>query len=825
MGPAGIRTYAGPVTSVAAVGRRGGGILARLLLLVLVAVVAGVLSAGLLLPAIGGIGAFARGSTESFESLPADLQAAPLPQRSRILAADGSLIATFYDQNRISVPLAAIAPIMRTAIVAIEDSRFYEHGGIDLRGTTRALVNNARGQDIQGGSTLTQQYVKNVLIEAARTDAEREAARARTPARKLREARYAIALEEKLGKDEILNRYLNIAYFGQGAYGVEAASRQFFGVPAASLTLPQAATLAGLVQNPSTYDPTLAPRLALSRRNVVLDRMAELGDITPEAAAKARAGGLGLKFTKAGNGCESSGSPFFCDYVLHVMRLDPAFGATRDDRVHLLLAGGLTIRTTLDRTVQVAAKRAVDSAIPPTDKSGIATAIALVEPGTGKVLALAENRTWGTDPAKGQTQVNYAVDYAYGGSTGAQAGSTFKAFTLAAAIKAGIPMSTFISSPPVKTFKNFVECGTGRPFPPYTVPNSTGSGVFDMRTGTWLSVNTFYVGLEERTGLCDPVAVAESMGMRTASGQRIERVPSFTLGTSYVSPLRLANAYATFAARGMYCDPVVVTSVVDSKGTKLPLPKTSCRRVLDKAVADAVSSVLAGVIDGPDPRRTGRAMSIDRPAAGKTGTTDGHMATWFAGFTPALASAVWVGDPAGRKELQNITIDGRYYPTVFGGSIAGPVWQRTMSQALEGVPARPFAEIDPTVIQGARVRVPDVVGMSPARATAELAAVGLYGLTGRSIDSTVRAGAVADTSPGPGARVSSGTAVRLYLSTGTAPAPSPSPTPVTPPPASAPGGIPPVTTPVTGPVTPPVAPKPVKPGKPVKPVKPPAPPR
>lgn len=761
-------------------GHRGSSLLTRLLLLVAVSALAGVLVAGLVMPVIGGIGAVARGSTDSFENLPADLQAPPLPQRSRILAADGSLIATFYDQNRISVALSAIAPVMRSAIVSIEDSRFYQHGGIDVRGTARALVNNARGQDIQGGSTLTQQYVKNVLVEGARTDQERDAAQARTPARKLREARYAIALEDKLSKAEILNRYLNIAYFGQGAYGIEAASREFFGVSASSLSLTQAATLAGLVQNPSTYDPTIAPKLAQARRDVVLDRMAELSQITPEAAATAKAAPLGLTFTRPSNGCESSGSPYFCDYVLHVMRLDPAFGATRDDRVHLLLAGGLTIRTTLDRKVQVAAKRAVDNAITPTDTSGIATAVAVVAPGTGKVLAMAQNRTWGTDARKGQTQVNYAADFAYGGSTGAQAGSTFKVFTLAAAIKQGLPLSLRLSAPPVKTFRNFVECGTGQSLRPYTVPNSTASGTFDMRTGTWLSVNTYFVGLEERTGLCDPVDVAESLGVRTAAGGKLERVPSFTLGTAYVSPLRMASAYAGFAARGVYCDPVVLTSVVDSKGSALALPKSGCRRVLDKEVADAVNSVLAGVVDGPDPRRTGKAMSIGRPAAGKTGTTDGHMATWFAGYTPALASAVWVGDPAGQTKLMDIKIDGHYYPEVFGGSIAGPVWKRTMSGSLKGVPAKRFANVDPTVIQGSLVRVPRLVGMSPTRAESELAAVGLYPLTGRSIRSSLKKGRVADSSPGGGARVSSGTAVWLHLSSGIPPArarPSPAGTP------------------------------------------------
>ena len=328
-----------------------GGFVARLLLFLGVSVLCGLLVAGVALPVLGGLGLAARDSANGFESLPDELQIPPLPERTRILAADGSLIATFYDENRISVPLSDVAPVMRKSVVAIEDSRFYDHGGIDLRGTMRALVNNQSGKDVQGGSTLTQQYVKQVLLESAsniadpkkRAEAEK-AAVAQSYTRKLRELRYAVALEEKYTKQQILERYLNIAYFGAGAYGVEAAAKRYFNTHARDLTLPQAALLAGIVQQPTAFDPTRNPDRALARRNVVLARMAQVGLASQADVTAAQATGLELRVPKRqGNGCNDSRVPFFCDFVLKTILNNKTFGATRDERRRLLLRGGLTI--------------------------------------------------------------------------------------------------------------------------------------------------------------------------------------------------------------------------------------------------------------------------------------------------------------------------------------------------------------------------------------------------------------------------------------------------------------------------------------------------
>ncbi|MFD0854589.1 transglycosylase domain-containing protein, partial [Actinomadura adrarensis] len=283
-----------------------------------------------------------------------------MPQRSRILAADGSVLATFYYENRVDVKMEQVAPIARKAVLAIEDARFYEHGALDSQGTMRALLSNlGSGEVTQGGSGITQQYVKNLLLTQAESEEEQLRAREVTAARKVRELRYAAALERRFSKDEIFIRYLNIAYYGDGAYGIESAARHFFSKPASRLTLPEAALLAGVIRYPYAYDPVERPEAALERRNVVLDRMLELGWITQMQAGAAKARPLGLKIHNTPNGCTTSSAPFFCDYVQREILNDPVFGATRQEREKLLKRGGLTIRTTLDRQTQRSAQRAV----------------------------------------------------------------------------------------------------------------------------------------------------------------------------------------------------------------------------------------------------------------------------------------------------------------------------------------------------------------------------------------------------------------------------------------------------------------------------------
>jgi len=670
--------------------------LGRLGLFFVAATLAGLVSAAIALPFIGGAGAGARNLAQAFENLPDDIKTPPLPQRTLILAADGSPLATLYYQNRVEVPLTAVSPAMRQAIVAIEDARFLDHHGFDIRGAVRALARNTSAGGVQqGASTLTMQYVKNVLVNQATTADELQAARGQSTVRKLREVRFALALERRFDKAEILERYLNIVYFGAGAYGVEAAARRYFSKTAAELTLPEAATLAGIVQQPVAFDPLRNPELSQKRRDVVLNRMVAAGFISQQEADDAARTPMAflVKPTASTNGCTTSAAPFFCDYVLQTIRSDPAFGDTPEAREAFLRRGGYVIRTTLDPKAQAGALEATTTAIPIDDPSRKAAAISMVQPGTGNVIAMAQNRLWGTSGV-GYTTYNYNVDRQSGGTIGMQAGSTFKVFTLAAALEAGISPFEPISSPSPATFTKFKECETGVPFPPVTVRNSTGQGTFAMPQGTAYSINTYFMAIEERTGLCRPAEIAEEMGVFRGNGEPLLRVPSFTLGSMEVTPLQMAAAYAAFAAHGQYCKPRVVLDIYDRDRNAVPVPPVECTQVVTEEVADSVTALLTYVVDGPIDGRTGARMSLaDRPAAGKTGTTNDSAAVWFCGFTPDLAAAVWVGDPRGgfRYPMKNLEINGKYYAQVFGGTLPGPIWNQAMTTALADSPPEQFS--------------------------------------------------------------------------------------------------------------------------------------
>ena len=420
-----------------------GRIASHLAVMAAVAVVMGVLIACLAIPFAGLVGVAAKDVSKGMVNLPESLEAKDLSQKTRIYDVNGNLIASLYDQNRINVPLESISRPMVKAIVAIEDYRFYDHGALDLKGTLRAFITNqANGGSVQGGSSITQQMVKQTLLYQAETDEEKAAATEETYARKIRELRYAIAFEKNHTKDWILERYLNIAYFGDGAFGVQSAARHFFSKHANDLNLLESATLAGLVKNPVGYDPVDNPERAESRRNVVLDRLAQLGVLSEKKAERLKATPIEktLKIENAANGCQQSQAPFFCDYVVNWLLKDPVLGDTAKERRTALKNGGLTIRTTIDLDMQKAADQAVQSHVFPTDQA--IGGLAMVEPGTGDVRALAQSRPMGTDKANGQTYLNYVVPKKYGDANGFQAGSTFKVFVLASAINQGIPLST-----------------------------------------------------------------------------------------------------------------------------------------------------------------------------------------------------------------------------------------------------------------------------------------------------------------------------------------------------------------------------------------------
>ena len=779
------RTLEGVQTSSSALHRLGYALLAS--------IVAGLLLAAVAFPVVGGLGLTAKAGADEFLVLPAELETAPLPQRTRILAADGSQLAVLYRQNRVYTELADIPEVARQAVIATEDARFYEHKGVDYKGTLRAAVENARAGGVsQGGSTLTQQYVKNALLQAAEGSKTRQdAAREVSIERKMKEARYALAIERTMTKDQILERYLNIAYFGNGVYGMGTAASFYFAKPVSKLTLAEAATLAGIVQSPGRFDPVKALKdeavmtALLERRGTVLSRMRSVGVITEQerAAAAAQVSTPGkplFRIRPVQSGCEAPGvrAPYFCDYIRRTLEsgeIGAVLGATREERQSALLAGGLTIRTTLDPKVQAAAQQSAEDNVPPKDTFlgedyGAAVAVDVVEPGTGAVKAMAVNRRYTDAPGSANTKVNLAL----GGSSGFQAGSTFKAFVLAEALRQGFPLSYSIYSPQEYVSPVCEEYPGGPPYSPSNAGESE-AGTYDLETGTHHSVNTYYVQLQERVGVEGAAALAEKMGVRQfADGTPsapLNRGCSFVLGGNDVSPLAMAGAYATFAARGLYCPPRPVSSITDATGAELALPAQKCEQVLEQPVADAVNSVLRGVITGGSTGSTGQNASLGRPAAGKTGTTNGSKAAWFVGYTPQLSTAVWVGDPGapGRqvKEMKQVRINGNYYRQVYGGTVPAAVFRGTMRAALEGVEEKSFERPERFSDDRGQVEVPDVRGLRLEQAEQVLVETGLQVRDGGRVSGTgVDEGSAARTRPRAGRQVDVGDSVTLFESNG-----------------------------------------------------------
>ncbi|MCX4745502.1 transglycosylase domain-containing protein [Kitasatospora sp. NBC_01287] len=652
-----------------------------------VSVVAGALTAGLALPAVGGLGLGAKSAVGDFNSLPDDFTTPPLSQASTIYDASGGVIATVYDRDRTVVPSDQISPLVKSALVDIEDNRFYEHGAIDVKGVLRALGSNASGGGTQGASTLTQQYVKNVFVEEAGDDsAAVQAAQAQTVGRKVKEMKYAIKVEQTLTKDQILTNYLNITFFGEQAYGVEAAAERYFSVHAKDLTLPQAALLAGLVQSPTGYDPVANPKAAKDRRDTVLRKMAQYGTISQAQADDAINSPVTLNVSKPQQGCITAqqGEGFFCDYVKNQVLGDPAFGSSSAAREALWQRGGLQIHTTLDPKAQAALQTSVTSHVYATDKA--ATATTEVQPGTGKIIAMGQSRPYGVNA--NQTQINLNVGKSMGGGLGFPTGSTFKPIVAAAALENGIMPSQSYDSPYSMPWPAMTDC-TGYKYKSLStsiVHNDSTSlvGPFTMAPAMAESVNTYFASLEADTGLCNVAQMANKMGItQQAGGEKLQVVPSMALGSNDLTPLEMAGVYATFAAHGTYCSPTAITSVTNADGKALNVPQGQCGQVMSSTTADTVSTMLKGVVqDG-----TGAPAGLtDRDSAGKTGTTNDGNQVWFVGYTPELSGATVVSDDNGTTSLDGQRIGGHYVDQAFGGTLAGPIWRDSMSGALQGTP-------------------------------------------------------------------------------------------------------------------------------------------
>lgn len=680
----------------------------HLLRFLALSVCAGVVAAGLVIPVAGSSVAALDAGMDLFDSLPSELDDRPLAQPSTLLTKDGQTIATFSWQNRDEVPLERISQPMRDATLAIEDRRFYEHGPVDVEGIARAVAKNLLTGSLHGGSTLTQQYVKNVLINSSQADGDDEGierARDRTGAsgmaRKLREMRLAITVEKTYTKDEILGRYLNIAsYSGSpNVYGVQAAARQYWGVDAADLTIAQAATLAGIVRNPYEYNPQKNPEAVIERRNLVLEKMAEYGFITADEKTKATESGLELKTNVTPNGCASAGDlAYFCTYVESAVLTDGRFGATPEERKETLRRGGLTIRTSIDSDLQKKAVDAVRDRVPVGDRSGAAQALVSVDVATGEIRAMTQNTEYslGEEDERGRTSVNYAVDAPNGGGTGFQPGSTWKPFVLAAWLADGRSLDDTVNGSG-NGYTGFSTQGCdGRNYAAggYNPRNAGDSGGADGRMtvleATKRSVNKAYADMASQLNMCDIRDTATDLGVHLGTGEELataklengtEQVlyPSSILGTVSVSPLTMASAYTAFANHGTRCAPQAIVTVTDSVGKQITGGdgSTGCAEVIDPEIADTVAYALSQTFEGGTTTR----LRIGTPAAAKTGTTNFEVgASWLVGFTRGLSTAVWTGDPEGMRDWRQNS-RGSMPRIVYGQTVSGPTWQEFMRDA------------------------------------------------------------------------------------------------------------------------------------------------
>ena len=732
-----------------------------LLTFFLVSGLAGLLVAGLAIPGAALAGVASSTITASLTQLPMYLKEPQQAETTNIYLGDGTLLTQLYDENRAIVTLDQIAPIMQQAQIAIEDDRFYDHGALDFKSLAKAVLTNLGGSG-GGGSTLTQQYVKQVLVEQAlqKPTAEEQAAaleeaQGRTLARKVREMRYAIALEKQYSKDEILTRYLNIAYYGDQAYGVEAAAHHYYNTSAADLTLGQAAMLAGIVQTPNR-NPVDDIEGATERRNVVLLRMLELNLITRAQYDEAKA----EEFDKSQvqdppNGCASESVEWqyiqICQYVIETLEHNEHIpGATAAEKGNSLRRNGYDIYTYIDPAKQLAVQNAITDRIAKDDP--VKSTMVLMEPGTGIVYAAAQNR-WGmalgddndANYYAGKTAIQYFAQYGYGIDEGAQAGSTFKPFVVAAALDKGISPKTKFNALARMDFKgqDFKACN-GPAIPnngqSWSVSNASPSGVMDMYAAAKNSVNTYFVQLEKMVGLCDVVTMATTLGATSdpkdtehPNIMSYQTVPAFTLGVADTSPMSMAVAYSTFAARGMKCDPVIIKEIVEHDGSTVQTTDGNCTQAIRPEVADGVNSVLSQAFTG------GTASGYGIPGhtlSGKTGTTEDGSAAWIIGYTPQLVGVAMVAvdknpawnsywDPRRNPQTHVASMAGTLpssgtYLNGVGAADAGPIFQPAMASALQDLPNEAFTAPSNDVVNGKPVDPPSTAGMDQAKATQTL---------------------------------------------------------------------------------------------------------
>jgi membrane peptidoglycan carboxypeptidase len=761
--------------------RRDHNIFMNVFALVMCGLVAGVVVAAAAFPVAAMSGLAAKAGNQTFASLPGELKEFSSPQITRVYANDNKTQLTqFYDEFRSDVPMKEISPFMRAAMVAAEDREFYQHNGVDLKGVARALVNNNNRKQKQGASTITMQWVRMSLAYSATSPQEVVDATKDTAKRKITEMKYALQVEKELSKDQILERYLNIAPFGKQTYGIFAASQVYFNKKPKDLTVGQAALLAGIVRAPSAYDPTTADgykEIKQRRDAYVIPAMVEMGAITPAQATAAKKEAVPRKVKQVGNGCVSVAKNdwgFFCDYFYRWWMGREEFGATPYDRERRLKSGGYRITTTLDVKAQKEARANIADLI--SEKNKNALLLAAVQPGTGKVRLLAANRRFKLDnPAKPQNRMNSDPRKARKGQrgsypnttnplltgggdiTGYQAGSVMKMFTIVAALEKGLPLAYTIKAE--KQYRSGYIIESSNPAAcdgtHFWCPQNSGGGgegVYNMWTGLGKSINTYFVPLEERVGADKVVGVAKRFGIQFRSpGDATLAEPgnskqwgAFTLGVSATTPLDMANAYATLAGDGMYCQPTPIEQITTKDGAKLDIGKPHCVPATSKDVARAALDATRCPVGDSSQLGSchGATAAITRdvvahPVFGKTGTTDHDKTASLIAGTTSLVVAGYLVNPDYQDHKDRMRHD-QVNPAVY----------RTLADYMDGKPKVQFKRPSSRKIAfGDQRSIPDVTCDLLGSARSRLENAGFEVSVGSSIDSTCPAGTVAETDP------------------------------------------------------------------------------
>ena len=791
--------------------RSAGGALGGFVGAIIMSVVAGILVTVAVTPVVAISGITANSAISIFENLPAHLNPGQLAQPSTLYAKKGKKevkIADFYAQNRQMVGWNSISQFAKDAAVAGEDPRFFTHGGVDVLGLGRATLGRLGGGDSGGASTITMQYVRNVLVQQAENIPDEKASKAayieatrETPDRKLKEMRYALSIEKKYSKNQILLGYLNIANFGGTVYGIESAAQTYYGTHAKDLTLSQAASLVGIVQNPYKLQLDIPDNLKRNtdRRDWVLGRMLDTGRITQAQYDEAVAEKVKPKITPLYSGCGVAEKTkyalgHFCDFVQRTIESDPLFGDDVDERNFNFLRGGYKIMTTIDLDIQKAGKDAMRAKVPSTMTGiNVGGASVSVEVGTGRILGMVQNRPFSDDPAylkkhKGYTSINYNTDFDMGGSSGFQVGSTFKPITLAEWIRTGHSIMNIVNvngrTVPENSFKDSCVDGGVYVYGSFTFSNDNLGirGNQSVRTAIANSINGGLVSMAQQLDLCDIFKMASDLGIHRASKQTNKDLPTYGTtdltevpsnvygGIDEIAPLTMANAYTAFAGKGKLCTPTPIDSITGADGEAVPFTKSKCKQAISADVAAGVANTLQYTVTNGLARHAASAIGI--PHLGKTGTTDDVIDNWTIGASTKVATATWVGN-AGPYCFSKT--DCRRVSTMNFGGWGGlmiadqTIWPAMMNVADQKYGGDAFPPPPAASIMQTMVAVPDVTGKSPAEAQQILTAAGFTPeVSNETKDSSVPKGMVAETNPGAGTNAPKGIGIVIYLSNGKA---------------------------------------------------------